>query len=214
MQRDSLKISRRYDRIARLYDWLEKPMEMGKFKQWRQDIWAKVASYAPAGGRVLEVGVGTGNNIAYYPDHVQMYAIDFSKRMLERAKEKSKKLNKEVRFSLMDIQELEFSNNFFDVVVATCVFCSVPDPLQGFRELHRVCKPEGKIFLLEHVRSEQPVIGAIMDFFNPLTVRLWGANINRRTLETIGKIEFADVKVTDLAGDIVKEIIITNGKGD
>lgn len=64
---------------------------------------------------------------------------------------------------------------------------------------------------LEHVRSERPILGSIMDLLNPVTVNLWGANINRRTLDMISEVKFADVQARNLAGDIVKEIIITNG---
>lgn len=214
MDKHSKIISKRYDRVAKVYDLLEKPMEMGKFKDWRKRVWDKVSDYLPQGSRVLEVGVGTGKNIPYYPEDVQIYAIDFSREMLEKAKQKVKVTDLNVKLSLMDIQDLDFPDNFFDAIVATCVFCSVPDPIRGFQELHRVCKPDGKIFLLEHVRSERPLLGALMDLFNPLTVKIWGANINRHTLETIGMIEFADVLVTDLHGDIVKEIIIKNSKKD
>ncbi|WMM26165.1 hypothetical protein RBU61_05680 [Tissierella sp. MB52-C2] len=66
--------------------------------------------------------------------------------------------------------------------------------------------------MIEHVRSERKVLGLIMDVFNPLTVNLWGANINRRTVENVKKAGFLETEVTNLAGDIVKEIIINNKK--
>ena len=71
-----------------------------------------------------------------------------------------------------DIQALPFPDNSFDTVVSTCVFCSVPNPLVGFRELRRVCKSTGCILMLEHMRSENKRIGVVMDILNPLTVRL------------------------------------------
>ncbi len=67
--------------------------------------------------------------------------------------------------------------------MATFVFCSVPDPVQGLRELGRVVRPGGQILLLEHVRVNRPVVEALMDWLNPLVVRLMGANINRHTVE-------------------------------
>jgi ubiquinone/menaquinone biosynthesis C-methylase UbiE len=85
----------------------------------------------------------------------------------------------------MDVQALTFPDDDFDAAVATCVFCSVPDPVRGLQELARVVKPDRRILLLDHVRIDQPLIGAIMDGLNPLIVRMWGANINRRTTENV-----------------------------
>ena len=83
------------------------------------------------------------------------------------------------------VQYLELPLGIFDTVVATFVFCSVPDPIQGLREIGRVVRPAGQILLLEHVRIDRPVIGTLMDTIAPLIVRLNGANINRRTIENV-----------------------------
>ncbi|MBV7275862.1 class I SAM-dependent methyltransferase [Clostridium sp. PL3] len=200
------KIRRRYDRASRVYDILEQPMEAMSLKKWRLEATQDLK------GKVLEVGVGTGKNIPYYPDDVEITAIDFSEKMLEKAKEKAKILNKQVQLIQMDAQNMDFADNTFDMVFTTCVFCSVPDPVKGLKEIRRVCKPNGKIIMIEHVRSERKVLGLIMDVFNPLTVNLWGANINRRTVENVQKAGFTKVNVINLTGDIVKKIIITNEK--
>ncbi len=110
----------------------------------------------------------------------------------------------------MDAQDMSFEDDTFDVVFTTCVFCSVPDPIKGLKEIKRVCKPGDKIIMIEHVRSEQKIIGPLMDFFNGLTVNLYGGNINRRTVENVKKTGFQNVEVKNLAGDIVKKIIIKN----
>ncbi len=80
----------------------------------------------------------------------------------------------------------------------TFVFCSAPDPIQGLRELGRVVKPDGQILLLEHVRIDRPVVGQLMDLFSPLTVRVWGANINRRTVENVQRAGFAIESIKNL----------------
>jgi len=120
----------RYNRIAVVYDLMEAFIERTAFAAWRQRLWASV----PA-GRVLEVGVGTGKNLPYYPAGAQVTAIDLSERMLERARRRATDLGVRVDLRLMDAQRLAFPAGAFDAAVATFVFCSVPDPVQGLREL-------------------------------------------------------------------------------
>lgn len=82
---------------------------------------------------------------------------------------------------------MDFADDTFDMVFTTCVFCSVPDPVKGLLEIRRVCKPNGKIIMIEHVRSEKKALGLVMDIFNPIIVNLYGANINRRTVDNVKK---------------------------
>lgn len=120
--------------------------------------------------------------------------------------------NSNLTLKQMDAQAMDFKDNTFDTIFTTCVFCSVPDPVMGLMEIRRVCKPNGKIILLEHVRSEKKILGLLMDILNPAVVNLYGANIKRRTVENTQLAGFKNVEVTDLFGDIVKKIVITNIK--
>ncbi len=199
-------IRKRYDRASLFYDIMEAPMEMMAFEEWRIQLMSELK------GKVLEVGVGTGKNIAFYPDGLDITAIDFSEKMLAKAKIKAMQNNKKVNLLQMDAQKMDFPGNCFDMVFTTCVFCSVPDPIKGLGEIRRVCKPDGKIIMIEHVRSEKAVLGLIMDVLNPLVVNMHGANINRRTVESIRMAGFAEIKVTNLWSDIVKKIEIVNIK--
>lgn len=196
----------RYDRVARFYDVMEAGMEKGSMAGWRARLWALVK-----GPRVLEVGVGTGKNIPYYPAGAQVTAVDLSPRMLARAWQRAAKINRDVDLRLMDAQRLEFASDTFDTTLATCVFCSVPDPVAGLRELCRVTKPGGQILLLEHVRPGG-VLGTVADVANPLVVRVMGANINRRTLDNLRRAGIAIVAVEELWRDIVKLIVAQPGK--
>jgi ubiquinone/menaquinone biosynthesis C-methylase UbiE len=162
---------------------------------------------ALARGKVLEVGVGTGKNLPYYPPGCEVTGIDFSPRMLARARMKAPSAPVPVNLIEMDVQKLEFADDTFDTVVATFVFCSVPDPVKGLREIRRVCKPEGRIILLEHVRSENPLLGALMDLLNPIPLYLIGSNINRRTVENVKAAGLKIRDLTDIKGKIVKLII-------
>ena len=176
-------------------------MERAAFREWRARLWSRVSP-----GCVLEVGVGTGKNIVFYPPEAQVTAIDISPRMLARARRRAATLGRDVDLRLMDAQRLEFNDGVFDAAVATFVFCSVPDPQLGLSELGRVVRPGGDIWLLEHVRLDARVPGRIMDLLNPLVVRLVGANINRRTVENVRLSGLTLVGVEQVKGNLVKLI--------
>jgi len=192
---------KRYNRIAPLYDLMETFVERARFQKWRARLWSRVRP-----GRILEVGVGTGKNMPYYPPGARVTAIDLSEAMLARARSRARKLGLDVDLQWMDVQSLAFPDDAFDTAVATFVFCSVPDPIRGLQELARVVKPEGDIWLLEHVRVDRPIIGPLMDLLNPLVVRMVGANINRRTVENVRRAGLTLVSVENLSGDLVKLI--------
>lgn len=197
----------RYDRVAPIYDLMESPMEAFLARDWRELIWSKVE-----GDKVLEVGVGTGKNISYHPKESQVTAIDISEGMLNRASRKAKRAGSEVELLRMDAQEMDFEDDLFETTIATFVFCSVPDPVKGLREINRVTEPDGQVLLLEHMRPETELPGRLFDLLNPITLRLLGVNINRRTVENVEKsgLEIEEVKHLTTRG-IVKLIVASPG---
>ncbi len=201
MHADSKKIIHKYDRIAPFYDKLEGVLEKLFFKRWRKRLWEKVK-----GNDILEVGVGTGKSLDYYPANARMTAIDFSEKMLEQAKNKRRRSDMPIEMEVMDIQSLAYADNSFDTITASFVFCSVPQPIKGLQELYRVCKPGGQVLLLEHVLSSNPVMARMMKIMNPIVVWLIGANINRKTVKNVQACGFDKVIVDPASNDMVKII--------
>lgn len=195
---------RRYQRLSTIYDLMEGMMEK-RYQPWREKLWFQVP-----GLRVLEVGVGTGKNFAFYPAGISITAIDLTPGMLQHAQKRIGELTlkSKVKLQLGDVQELDFPNDSFDAAVATFVFCSVPDPVLGLSELKRVVRPGGRILLLEHMRSPHPIWGAVMDFLNPFVVRMMGANINRETVENIRKAGLEIERIEDLGMRGIFKLII------
>lgn len=195
-------IKKRYDRISSLFDVMDHMIQ----PSWRKDLLENLQ------GNLLEVGVGTGANLTYYPANANVTGIDFSPKMLAKAYEKVNKAKAKIELKEMDAQRMDFSDNTFDVVVSTCVFCSVPDPIKGLKEIRRVVKPEGKILMLEHMRSENPFVGSILDLINPITVRMIGVNVNRKTIENIEKACLKVEKQSYLMTTIMRKLLISPNK--
>lgn len=191
---------RRYDRVAPVYDALEWVME-ARVRRWRTELWSRVPP-----GRVLELGVGTGKNIRHHPAGREIVALDISEKMLLRARGKAERSGGRVAFELSDAQRLPHPDATFDVVVASFVFCSVPDPRLGLRETRRVLRPGGKLLLLEHVLSRKPVLRSLMRWLDPVPFHVWGAHIDRDTVASVRDAGFTGTVEDDLSLDIVKLI--------
>lgn len=197
MDKETVLTRQRYNRTSRFYDLMDRMINPETRKRLLSE----------AKGKVLEVGVGTGVNLEFYPANCEITGIDLSPGMLEKAKARAHKLGITASLQEMDAQNLQFPDNIFDTVVATCVFCSVPDPIKGLKEIKRVCKPQGKVILLEHVRSDNPVLGRLMDLFDPLTVRMIGPHINRRTVENVRKAGLRIQSIEDQRIRILKHVV-------
>ncbi|MFA5797425.1 MAG: class I SAM-dependent methyltransferase [Candidatus Woesearchaeota archaeon] len=184
----------KYNRMARFYDLHTKLAEKLWFIKWRKKF------FTPLKGKILEVGIGTGKNIDYYNKDAKVIGVDFSEKMLEKAKEKLIKSGKKnIALKQMDAENLNFKDNSFDYVVTSCVFCSVPDPIKGLEEIRRVLKPRGRLIMIEHVLSKNPIIALIERIHNPLTRFFMGVNINRNTKQNIINANMKIVKDQNLA---------------
>jgi phosphatidylethanolamine/phosphatidyl-N-methylethanolamine N-methyltransferase len=125
------------------------------------------------GQKVLEVGVGTGLALPLYPSHCQVVGVDLSRSMLKEAEEliRAKRL-KNASVKLMDATKLEFPDDQFDGVLGNLFISATSFPQEALLEMKRVCKPGGMIVLMNHFKSEKPLLAAVENAFNPLALGL------------------------------------------
>jgi phosphatidylethanolamine/phosphatidyl-N-methylethanolamine N-methyltransferase len=202
MPKRHLSTQEKYDRLARRYDLMELFPETLFFGRFRRALFARIR-----GQTLLEVGVGTGKNIQYYPRDMQVTAVDFSEEMLKRARRRAEKLQVPVTLQVMDIEALQFETGSFDAVVATFVFCSVPDPMKGLAEVKRVLKPRGTFYALEHVRPKGQRLGRLFDRAAPYIEDRSGVHIDRNTVDNIRRAGFIIELERNLILDIFKMIV-------
>ena len=125
------------------------------------------------GDRVLEVGVGTGINTALYPRDCAVTGIDLSGPMLEKARDRvARKGIRNVRLLEMDAADLRFADETFDIVYAPYLISVVPDPIVVAREMRRACRTGGRIIVLNHFRSPNPLLARIERLISPFTVHI------------------------------------------
>ncbi|HTX52093.1 MAG TPA: methyltransferase domain-containing protein [Candidatus Baltobacteraceae bacterium] len=126
-----------------------------------------------SGSCVLEVGVGTGLNLPLYPRDARITGVDISEEMLKKARERVTQFGMtNTELLVMDGSKLEFPDNSFDRVIATYVISAVPDPVKTLLEMRRVCKPSGHLVILNHFKSENPVIGMFEKLLAPVCTKI------------------------------------------
>jgi phosphatidylethanolamine/phosphatidyl-N-methylethanolamine N-methyltransferase len=166
MQIESVKAA--YRRYAAVYDAVFGPVLQPGRKALVQALGLR------PGDRVLEVGVGTGLSLPLYPREVRLTGIDVSREMLEKARARvarGRLANVEALLE-MDAERMSFADASFDKVVAMYVVSVVERPDRLLRELHRVCRPDGEIFLVNHVRSDNRFVAAVEKALAPLSDKI------------------------------------------
>ncbi|MGL5099732.1 MAG: class I SAM-dependent methyltransferase, partial [Fusobacteriaceae bacterium] len=194
----------KYSRLNKIYDWVENKMPMNKFKEECVSLLT---------GKILEVGIGSGANLEFYREDMDITGIDFSSGMLELAQKKLDVRNlKNVHLLEMDIENMNFSEDTFDSVLSTCVFCTVPNPEKGLKEIYRVLKPGGKAVFLEHMKSSHAPINFFLFLLNQITRPLLGTSLLRETEKTIREIGFSKVTSKNvMMGDVLRIILAEKG---
>lgn len=158
-------IQKAYRRYAQVYDLYFGAL----FQPGRQAVIQKMN--CRPGDRILEVGVGTGLSLPLYPADVQVTGIDISVDMLERAKDRVARegLDHVVRLEVMDAEDMQFEDNSFDKVIAMYVASVVPHPVRLVNEMRRACKKEGELFIVNHFKHANPVVGGVESLIAPLS---------------------------------------------
>ena len=169
---------RTYKLFSGSYDVVFGPV----FHLGRKDA-VRIANALP-GQRILEVGVGTGIALPMYPRHCEIVAIDFSEGMLEIAKKRTVEHQMDhVTLHRMDAGAMDFEDNSFDTVVAAYVVTAVPDYRKVVSEMIRVCRPGGRIIMLNHFSNENKVVAAVEKVISPLTKHLgWRTDLSLDTV--------------------------------
>lgn len=194
----------RYERIAPLYDVLDLPFEWARYRHIRPKLFAGLT------GRILDAGVGTGRNVAYYPRGAEVTGIDLSPAMLLRAQARAERLSRRVHLQLMDVTRLTFPDATFDSAVASFLFCVLSSELQApaLRELGRVLKRGGTLRLLEYVRPKGASRAFVAALWEPWMAWAYGAGFDRNTESHVRDTDLRVVESCFVVPDLIKIVTL------
>jgi ubiquinone/menaquinone biosynthesis C-methylase UbiE len=178
------RVRRLMDKEAPRYDRQMNFFDRALFPGGRE--WA----CSQASGDVLEVAIGSGRNLPFYPEGISLTAIELSPALMERARQRAAELGREVDLRLGDAQTLELADASFDTVICTLALCTIPDPGSAVAEAHRVLRPGGRYVAFEHVRSPVLPVRAVQRALDPLSVRFAGDHLVREPLEYLRQAGF------------------------
>ena len=159
-----------------------------------------------AQGRVLEVAVGTGRNLPYYPADVTVTGIELSPAMLAIARQRAADLDRDVDFREGDAEHLPCDDASFDTVACALSLCTIPDPAAAIGEMKRVLVPGGRLLLLDHIASTWPPVYAAQWLFERITIRAAGEHFTRRQLPLVRAAGFQVVETGRLKAGTVERI--------
>lgn len=176
---ETRRVQRLYEAMAPNYDRIIAVAERLLFADGR--AWA----CAQARGQVLEVGIGTGRNLPFYPEGTALTGLELSPAMLTHTRRRAAELDRHIELRVGDAQQLPFGEASFDTVIATLTQCSVPDDAVAVAEMARVLRPGGRLVLLDHVASPRRGVRAAQAVLDPLFVRLQGDHLLRDPQHTV-----------------------------
>jgi len=178
------RIQRIFDKMAGKYDRTIRLPERLLFEGGREWACSSVT------GDVLEIAVGTGRNLSFYPKGIRLAGIELSSAMLEIARERAHSLGLTADLRQGDAQALPFADESFDTAICTLGLCCIPDPRKALSEARRVLRPHGKLVLMEHVRSPQPIVRGIQRALEPLMYWMEGDHLVRDPVDHLDSLGF------------------------
>ncbi len=195
---------RPYTAIPRFYDLLDLPFEYGRYRPLRRVLFADTT------GEILDAGIGTGRNMAFYPPNEKITGIDLSPGMLARARQRMETLGIGATLCEMDVTDTDFADDHFDFIIATFLFCVLDDEnqLPALKELRRVCKADGEIRILEYAYSKNPWRRFIMHLWAPWVRLMYGATFDRHTEQYVEAAGLMLIEERFLYKDIIKLLVL------
>ncbi|MGH2825995.1 MAG: class I SAM-dependent methyltransferase [Actinomycetota bacterium] len=205
LERRNDKVRRSWAKRAAQYDksigFFERRVFGSEHREW---------ACSRATGKTLEVAVGTGLNLTHYPDDVRLTGIDLSPEMLTIARDRAASLGRKADLKRGDAHELPFEDASFDTVVCTYSLCNIPDASRSVGEMKRVVRPDGRLVLVDHIRSAVKPIFWFRKAIEFFTRRLEGEHMTRRPLEQVEAEGFEIQERDRLRAGVIERLVATS----
>jgi ubiquinone/menaquinone biosynthesis C-methylase UbiE len=197
------KLVRYWDKQASRYD---REMEF-----WDRHLFGASRPWAcgRAAGEVLEVAIGTGRNLPYYPDGIRLTGVDMSAQMLAVARDRATALGRPADLRPGDAQRLDFPDSSFDTVLCTLGLCAIPDDRQAIGEMARVLRPGGRLLLVDHVVAGPVVLRVLQWLYECISIRTAGEHFRRRPLDHVRDLGFRIEQAERFRFGIVERLVAT-----
>lgn len=194
------RLRRRWDSNAAAYDrqvdWAE--------RKFFRDTRSWVAGQAH--GDVLEVAIGTGLNLPFYPATSRLTAIEWSPAMLAVARDRARRLGRSAALHLGDARALPFRDASFDAVVCTFSLCAIPDDRGALREMKRVLRPDGLLLLADHVLGDRWYVRGVQRAVDLVTVPVGGEHYCRRPIRHVRELGFTVERHDRFARGVIERL--------
>lgn len=194
-----IRTREKWDKIAPSFELIAGDGAELRWKPFKEKLFAEMD------GKILFLALGTGLDIPTFPPGRNITAIDISPKMVELAQDRIASYDGTIRAEVMDVHDMPFDPGSFDQVFTSCTFCSVPDPVNGLKALHRVLKPGGSLFMFEHTGSRYYPFKPMMNLMTLLSQR-FGPAMNRKTVANVRAAGFRITEVNNVFLDVVKTI--------